>query len=167
MSASAPFPQPDVAEMYCSHRNWLYAWLQRRLQGTGDAADLTQDTFVRVLTTRHLETPRESRALLTHIAKGLLIDHWRRRDVERAYLEAIAHLPEPQVPSPEAQLLLIEALMAVENMLASLKPLTRQLFLMAQLEGMTLAEIAGHTGKPVITVRRHIQRALVACMSTR
>lgn len=166
MSAATSLPHLDVAEMYCTHRNWLHAWLQRRLGDTGDAADITQDTFIRVLTARHLQAPRESRALLTHIAKGLLIDHWRRRDIERAYLEVIAHLPEQEVPSPETSLLLIESLMAVENMLATLKPLTRQMFLMAQLEGMTLAQIAAQTGKPVITVRRHIQRALVACMST-
>ncbi len=166
MPASLPSSSSPVAEMYCAHRGWLHAWLQRRLGDTGDAADLTQDTFVRVLSTRHLEAPRESRALLTHIAKGLLIDHWRRRDIERAYLEAIAHLPEPEVPSPETRLLLVEALMQVEAMLALLKPLTRRLFLMAQLDGMTLAAIAEQTGTPVITVRRHIQRALVACMST-
>jgi RNA polymerase sigma factor (sigma-70 family) len=167
MFATGPSSAPNVAEMYCSHRRWLQAWLHRRLGDTSDAADIMQDTFVRVLTTRHLDAPRESRALLTHIAKGLLIDHWRRRDIERAYLAAIAHLPEPEIPSPETRLLLIEGLMMVESMLASLKPLTRQMFLMAQLEGLTLSEIARQTGKPVITVRRHIQRALVACMSAR
>jgi RNA polymerase sigma-70 factor (ECF subfamily) len=166
MLAVAPSSAPDVAEMYCTHRSWLHAWLQRRLDDSGDAADLTQDTFIRVLTSRHAEAPRESRALLTHIAKGLLVDHWRRRDVERAYLEAVAHLPEPQQPSPETRLLLIEALIAVETMLASLPPLTRRLFLMAQLDGLTLAQIAEQSGKPVITVRRHIQRALLACMKT-
>ncbi len=31
----------------------------------------------------------EPRVLLTHIAKGLVIDHWRRQSIERAYLEAL------------------------------------------------------------------------------
>lgn len=33
------------------------------------------------------------RALLTHIAKGLVIDHWRSQEVERAYLEVLALMP--------------------------------------------------------------------------
>ncbi len=166
MSAVTSVPCPDVAEMYCTHRRWLHTWLQRHLADTGTAADLTQDTFIRVLTTRSMQAPRESRALLTHIAKGLLIDYWRRRDIEQAYLQAVAHLAEHEAPSPETRLMLIEALVAVDNMLSTLKPLTRQMFLMAQLEGMTLAEIAVRTDKPAITVRRHIRRALLACMST-
>jgi RNA polymerase sigma factor (sigma-70 family) len=159
--------QEQVEALYINHHGWLVGWLRRKLEDSYLAADVAQDTFVRILTTRHIEAPRESRAFLTHIAKGLLIDHWRRSDVERAYLEAIAHLPEPQAPSPEERIIVIEALMAVETMLASLKPLTRRLFLMAQLEGLTLAQIAEQSGKPLITVRRHIQRALVACMSVR
>lgn len=166
MSAVTSVPCLDVAEMYRTHRSWLHTWLQRHLGEPATAADLAQDTFIRVLTARYAQAPRESRALLTHIAKGLLIDHWRRRDIEQAYLQAVAHLAEHDVPSPETRLMLIEALVAVENMLSTLKPVTRQMFLMAQLEGMTLAEIAARTGKPAITVRRHIRRALLACMST-
>ncbi|MBX3630194.1 MAG: hypothetical protein KF908_09865 [Nitrosomonas sp.] len=62
----------------------------------------------------------EPRALLTHIAKGLVIDHRRRLDVERAYLEAIACLPEAEVPSPETRLRIIDALMRIDAMLAGL-----------------------------------------------
>lgn len=107
----------------------------------------------------------EPRALLTHIAKGLVIDHWRRQDVERAYLEALAHLPEPEAPSPETRLLIIEALMRIDAMLASLPARTREVFLLAQIDGLTLQEIAQHTQTPVITVRRHIHKALTACMA--
>lgn len=158
--------QEQVETLYANHHGWLLGWLRRKLEDSYLAADLAQDTFVRILTTRHVEAPRESKAFLTHIAKGLLVDHWRRRAIEQAYLDAIAHLPELHAPSPETRMLVIETLMAVETMLASLKPMTRQFFLMAQLEGMTLVEIAEKTGKPVMTVRRHIQRALLACMST-
>jgi RNA polymerase sigma-70 factor (ECF subfamily) len=39
-------------------------------------------------------------------------------------------------------------------------------FLLAQLEGLTLQQISEQAGMPVITVRRHIRKALLACMST-
>ncbi|SAI28881.1 RNA polymerase sigma factor [Bordetella ansorpii] len=154
-----------VHDLYTEHHGWLKSWLARKLGNAVDAADLAHDTFLRLIASQRAAALRdEPRALITHIAKGLVVDHWRRRDVERAYLEAIAHLPEPQAPSPEAGLIIVETLMRIDAMLSGLPAFTREVFLMAQLDGCTLAEIALHTGKPVITVRRHVQKALVGCM---
>ena len=140
--------------------------MHRKLGNACDAADLAHDTFVRVITSRRSHNlGEEPRALLTHIAKGLVVDHWRRRDVERAYLEATAHLPEAESPSPETQMLIIEALLRVEAMLRGLPAQTEKVFLLAQLEGLGLQEISDQTKMPVITVRRHIRKALIACMS--
>ena len=153
--------------LYANHHGWLYGWLRRKLGNAADAADLAHDTFVRIMVSRKLpaQLGKEPRALLTHIAKGLVVNHWRRQDVERAYLEAVAHLPEPETPSPETRLIIIEALMRIDTMLASLSARTREMFLLAQLDGMTLQQIAEHTHTPVITVRRHIHKALMACMA--
>ncbi|MBO1112213.1 sigma-70 family RNA polymerase sigma factor [Bordetella petrii] len=157
----------QVHTLYTNHHGWLYGWLRRKLGNACDAADLAHDTFVRVMVSRRLpaQLGEEPRALLTHIAKGLVIDHWRRQDVERAYLEAVAYLPEPEVPSPETRLLIIEALMRIDAMLTSLPARTREVFLLAQLDGLTLHQIAERTRIPVITVRRHIHKALMACMA--
>ncbi|MDR1935863.1 MAG: sigma-70 family RNA polymerase sigma factor [Candidatus Accumulibacter sp.] len=152
---------------YADHHGWLHGWLRRRLGNTGDAADLAHDTFLRLIASRRLpaQAGDQPRALLTHIAKGLVIDHWRRQDVERAYLDALAHLPAAEVPSPEARLLIIEALLRIDAMLARLPGRSREIFLLAQVDGLTLQQIAAHTRTPLITVRRHIQKALLACMS--
>ncbi|WP_350283514.1 sigma-70 family RNA polymerase sigma factor [Nitrosomonas sp.] len=165
-------PATDLAAqrvhiLYTDHHGWLYNWLRRKLGNTCDAADLAHDTFLRVMASRQipLQLGEEPRALLTYIAKGLVIDHWRRQDVERAYLEALAHLPEAEVPSPETRLIIIDALMRIDAMLTSLSGRTREIFLLAQLDGLTLQQIAERTQTPVITVRRHIHKALVACMA--
>jgi RNA polymerase sigma-70 factor (ECF subfamily) len=50
-------------------------------------------------------------------------------------------------------------------MLASLPARTREVFLLAQLDGLTLQQIAERTQIPVITVRRHIHKALMAFMA--
>lgn len=157
----------QVRTLYANHHGWLYGWLQRKLGNASDAADLAHDAFVRVMVSRQLsgQLGEEPRALLAHIAKGLVIDRWRRQDVEQAYLEAVAHLPEPEAPSPEARLIIIESLMRIDAMLASLPARTRDVFLLAQLEGLTLHQIAERTRTPVITVRRHIHKALMACMA--
>lgn len=165
MSATTTL-QNEVQLLYSDHHGWLQGWLRRKLGDAHQAADLAHDTFVRLMSGQRASFGAEPRALLTHIAKGLVVDHWRRQDIERAYLEAVAYLPEPQVPSAESQFLIIEALLRVDTMLANLQERTREIFLLAQLDGLTLQEIAEQTSTPVITVRRHIHKALVACVAT-
>lgn len=166
MSAVNPLTLPTIETLYRRHHGWLQGWLCRKLGDAGDAADLAQDTFVRLLAGRQGVVLREEpRALITHIAKGLLVDHWRRRAVQQAYLDAIAHLPKPQVPSPETGLIIVQALVQIDAMLQGLPAFTREFLLMAQLDGLTLAQISACSGKPQITVRRHLQKALVACMA--
>ncbi|MGH8465749.1 MAG: sigma factor, partial [Pseudomonas sp.] len=87
MSANDPSLRSAVADLYCDHHGWLNGWLRKRLGNGFDAADLTQDTFVRVLKARNALDIREPRPYLSRIAKGLLIDLFRRRSLEQAYLQ--------------------------------------------------------------------------------
>ncbi|MCD2511453.1 sigma-70 family RNA polymerase sigma factor [Comamonas endophytica] len=161
-----PGSASPIEALYNNHHSWLLSWLRRRLGDAGDAADLAHDTFLKLLaSSRGAALGDEPRAFLTHVAKGLVIDLWRRRELERAYLEAIAHLPQAHAPSPETQMLVVEALLQIDRLLAGLAPRTREIFLLAQLDGLTLQQIAGQMAMPVITVRRHIHKALVTCMS--
>lgn len=166
MNATESAPIATIETLYSHHHGWLQTWLSRKLGNSFDAADLAQDTFLRLMTSQRIAVlGNEPRALITHIAKGLLIDHWRRRQVQQAYLDALAQVPEQHAPSPETSLIIIETLCAIDAMLGSLPARTRELFLMAQLDGLTLKEISARTQMPVITIRRHITRALVACMA--
>lgn len=157
----------DIHHLYTDHHGWLRGWLGKKLGCSEAAADVAQDTFIRLLTRRRgsLEQDQEPRALLTHIARCLVIDHWRRQDVERAYLETLAHLPEAETPSPETHWQILEALYQIEAMLRTLPPLTREVFLLAQLDGLKYAEIARHTGVSLPTVKRHMRNAFIACLS--
>lgn len=159
--------QQEFHALYSNHHGWLRDWLRVKLGNASDAADLAHDTFLRLMVSRRspAQLGDEPRALLTHIAKGLVVDHWRRESVERAYLEALAQLPEAEAPSPETQLVIIDALMRTDAMLTTMGARTREIFLLAQLDGLTLKQIAEHTQTPVITVRRHIKKALMACMA--
>lgn len=154
-----------IHDLYCEHHGWLHAWLDRKLGNASDAADLAHDTFVRLLTRQGRVLGAEPRALLTHIAKGLVIDRWRRQDVERAYLETIALLPAPEVPSPETRWLILEALCRIDTMLCAMPKKTRQAFLMAQIDGLTYPEIAAELGISLISVKRYMRDAFIACLS--
>lgn len=120
---------------------------------------------MRLLQSRRADFGAQPRAFLTHVAKGLLIDHWCRQEVERAYLDTIALLPEAQSPSPETRLLVLETLYRVEAMLRAMPAQTREIFLMAQLDELSYQQIADRRRTSLATVKRHMRAAFLACMA--
>lgn len=158
--------QQLVHRLYVDHQGWLNGWLRRQLGCSQRAADLAQDTFVRVLTKDHaLDAIREPRAYLHTIARGLLINHWRRRQIEQAYLEAIALQPEAVAPSAEAQALVVETLMQVDAMLARLPEKVRRAFLLSQLHGMAYAAIAVELGVSERMIKKYMAQAMLHCLT--
>lgn len=153
----------DVQSLYSDHHGWLYNWLRGRLGNAADAADLAQDTFVRVLMAKSAGVIREPRHYLQTIARGLVIDLYRRRSLERAYLEALALLPEAVQPSLEEQALLLEALTEIDRMLDGLGQKTRQAFILSQLEGLTYSQIAERLGISIRTVNKYMAKAMEHC----
>ena len=107
--------QHAVHSLYKEHHSWLCGWLRKRLGCVDNAADLAQDTFIRVLTQRKAVELREPRAYLSTVARSLMIDMFRRRALEQAYLETLAARPESVEVSPEARLLIIETLLLEET----------------------------------------------------
>ena len=83
-------PPNTVEVLYNDHHHWLTGWLRRKLGCPESAADLAQDTFVRVLTARETPTLVEPRAFLTTVAKRVLFTFYPRPALERAYLAAPA-----------------------------------------------------------------------------
>lgn len=165
MPPSDFLPADTVMKLYRDHHGWLSIWLRKKLGNSFDAADLAHDTFVRVMSGRRKEgMGAEPRALLTHIAKGLVVDHWRRRALEEAYLAVVAQLPAPEVPSPEVRALILETLHAIDATLRTLPVKTREIFLMSQFDGMAYADIADCQRVSLATVKRHMQKALTACL---
>lgn len=153
--------------LYVAHHSWLLGWLRYKLGCLHDAADLTQDTFVRVLTSRELQNEeqlKEPRAFLLTVAGRLVSNHFRRRSLEQAWIEALATLPEQQVPSLEVQAILLQSLHEIDVMLDGLAPRVRQAFLLAQLEGLTYAQIAERLNISVRTVKRYMAEAFEQCI---
>ncbi|MBG7618030.1 sigma-70 family RNA polymerase sigma factor [Herbaspirillum sp. AP02] len=163
-------PVPSLADaerfqmLYREHHGWLQQWLRGRIGSSVDAADLAQDTFLRVLgKPRALDEVREPRAWLSRIAHGLVVDKVRRDEVERACLQAIAALPQPEAISPEARMLLIELLAAIDAVLEGLGARAREAFLLSRLEQMSYSEIAARMGVSLSSVEKYMAAAIRHC----
>ncbi|MGE8305782.1 MAG: sigma-70 family RNA polymerase sigma factor [Pseudomonas kermanshahensis] len=165
-SSANHHPHQAIDQLYSHHHGWLQNWLRKRLGSAADAADLAQDTFVRLLSSATGEALNYTapRAYLATIANRLALNFYRRRSLEHAYLAALAETPEELAPSPEHQALVLEALDEIDQVLALLPAQSRQAFLMAQLEGYTQEEIASRLKLSVRTVQRHLAQAFEECI---
>lgn len=152
-----------VGALYRDHRGWLLAWLRRNVACPSKAEDLSQDTFVRLLGREELKAPREPRAFLVAIAKGLLFDHFRRAALEQAYLSELMLIPEAQQPSVEEQQLILEDLKAIDCLLGKLSSKARAAFLYNRLDGLGHAEIAERLGVSVPRVRQYLAQGIRQC----
>jgi len=158
LSAASP---ATLNSLYRDHHGWLLHWLWRKLGCRQGAADLAQDTFMRVLCAD--TSPREPRAFLHTVAKGLLVNHWRRLQLERDYLAALAQRGDLAEPSPEDLALITEVLVELDRMLGQLSPRARQAFLLAQLDGMAYADIAVELGVSERMVKKYMAQAMLQC----
>ena len=152
-----------VEVLYQDHHSWLTGWLRRKLGCPQSAADLAQDTFMRLLTARETPTLAEPRAFLTVVAKRVLFNHYRRQDLERAYLQALAEIPEQVVPSEEERAIILQTLMELDQLLDGLPSPVKRAFLLAQIDGLSHADIGARLGISVATVKRHLTKAALRC----
>ncbi|MFW3896716.1 sigma-70 family RNA polymerase sigma factor [Pseudomonas bharatica] len=157
----------DIRTLYVEHHSWLQGWLLRRMGCRSDAADLAHDTFLRLFAPSAV--PRESdlrqpRAYLATVARRLMLNLYRRRSIEQAWLQTLAQLPEQWAPSAEERYLIHEALQLIDSLLNGLPPLVRRAFLLSQLEGHTYPEIATALGVTVRSVQRYLTQAMEHCM---
>lgn len=152
-------------DLYRDHRGWLEGWLRRRMGSACDAADLSQDTFLRLLaSSQRIADLQEPRAYLLTVGKRLLSNFYQRRSLEQAYLNALASLPEDCVPSPEQRWLLLETLQALDELLDGLPRAVRRAFLWSQLEGLTYQQIAERLKVSERTIKRYMAQAYEHCL---
>ena len=163
MSANQSALAQQVHSLYSDHHGWLQGMLRRKLGCTHRAADLAHDTFVRLLAREECVAIHEPRAFLTTVAQRVLANHWRREQIERAYLEALGQRAQALAPSPEERAMVIETLNQIDRLLDGLPVQAKRAFLHAQLDGMNQRQIAAALGISISTVKRHLVRAGAQC----
>lgn len=158
--AKHPDPRPTWDEVAERYGDQIYNVAYRLTGDADDAADLTQDVFVRVYRNLDRYEPGTFDGWLYRITKNLFLDHVRRR--KRVRLEA---LPEgewraPVAPDPgPAELVDRRTLESrLERGLAELPADFRIAVVLSDVQGLTYEEIATATGWPMGTVRSRLHR---------
>jgi RNA polymerase sigma factor (sigma-70 family) len=157
-------PSSKLGFFFSDHHRWLLQHINRQVRNHADAEDTAADTFCQLLVARvDPDSIDQPRAYLSTIARRLIFDRHRRRKLEHAYLERLSTLPEVLVPSPEEQLQLIEALVAIDRAIDGLPMIVKATFLYSQLDGLSYVAIAQKLGLSERTVSRYMKQALRQC----
>lgn len=163
MSGADPLHSEYVGSLFRNHYGWLCTRLRRHLDCMASAEDIAAETFVQILSGSAAPV-REPRAFLTTIAKRLLFQTWRRRDLERAYLDALCAEDEILAPSPDEQVQMIEALLEIDRLLDGLPAKVKATFLLSQVDGLTYPEIARALGISPRSVSDYMAMAVKRCL---
>lgn len=157
-------------DVYSEHHAWVYGWLRKKLGCAHNAADVAQDTFLRILSSRDaLLMARQSRGYIATIAKHLLIDRARRQRLEQAYLHELSllALDNEGTPSTERLWATLQALEQICQILDGLGAKPREAFLLHYLEGQTQAKVAEQLGISVRMVQKYLVQVLLHCQQVK
>ncbi len=145
------------------HYRGIYNVLYRMVGNSEDAADLTQETFVRVFTRLHtFRLDRSFVAWARAIASNLCIDHLRHRGAPAVSLDeesvGATFLSRPDGQSPADQLEAVEDSRRVLAAVQQLPEKQRVVLVLRHIEGLKLDEIAETLHMPLGTVKTMLFR---------
>jgi RNA polymerase sigma-70 factor (ECF subfamily) len=162
MSQVAAGRMEALETVYLRYERPLMAFF---LRGCGDrtiAEDLLQEVFLRILKYRSSYDPaRRVRSWIFGIAHNVAIDAARKREVERAGLPAAAGSPNPiDSPDPLDGVVAERRAQRVRRALDRLSVTDRQVLILAKVEELAYADIAGILACSEGSVKVRVHRAL-------
>jgi RNA polymerase sigma-70 factor (ECF subfamily) len=156
----------NINNFYQDNHTWLYQLFNRKLSNHADAADLAHDAFLRLLKKpKYFDNNSGARAYLSHMARGMCSDLWRRQQIELAWLDTLANQPESFYPCAEQQAIIIQALSEVDAMLQQLPDKVAEAFIQTMVYGKTAKEVAQELGVTDRSIRNYLSQAMFACIS--
>lgn len=142
--------------LYRRYSGWLGKRLRGRL-GADEAADVVQETYLRI-GPYLLEDIRYPKALLLRVALNLVRDERRRLALRDRTLQGTLLVSGTPADAPIDRI-------HVKQILLTMPPLYRDVFVLSRFDGMTYAEIALAHGISLATVERRMAKAVEHCMS--
>jgi RNA polymerase sigma-70 factor (ECF subfamily) len=160
-----------LAELTEKYGPSLERYLSRKLDSHADAAEVTQETFIRLYRLEHPEKLDNVRAFLFQVASNLAVDQLRRRTLHYRFLRAESReageveLSESRgvSASPEQILSSQEKLERIYRAIDELPEKCRQAFLLHRASGLSYNDIAREMGVSVSSVEKYILQALKHC----
>jgi RNA polymerase sigma-70 factor (ECF subfamily) len=153
--------------LYARHKGPLYRFVLRSVKSAGEAEELAQEIWMKVIGARASWQPRAKfTTWLYAIAHNRLVDHWRTRGLALVSLDGDGEDDDPPEPAagPEAEPeRVLEASQTGARLAAALAalPLAQREAFLLHLEGeLTAAEIASATGTNMEAAKSRLRYAI-------
>jgi RNA polymerase sigma factor (sigma-70 family) len=158
----ADWPQTDLHGVFQQHLQGLKRFLRSRLGCEAAAADLAQETFLRLSRLRqpyHIDDPR---TYLFRIAANLATDYQRAQNRHTSLLtqDIKCRVIAESTPTPERIALAREQIELLRRAADELPPLYRQIVYLQRFEEVPQHQIAQRLGVSISTVERAMLRAM-------
>jgi len=161
-------PRLSVKEVINKYHHSLLSFLRQRVRISENAADVAQETYVRMLQyegSREIQSPS---SLLFKIAINVANDLGRAEQVrhigEQCSLDDLEL--ESGQPTPEREIAAAQELDNIYDVIQRLPPKCKRVFILSRVHCMTYPQIAKHCGISVKMVEKHISHALAVCMES-
>ncbi len=156
----------DLKGLFQKHAKALHNFLLSKSRDPQLAADLTQESFLRLAEQRDGGRIDNSPAYLFRTASNLLIDHQRQQIRRKTDLlgEDVLHEVEAGGSSLDDITAARQGLERLQRAIAELPPRTQEIFRLNRLEGLTHAQVARQLGISDSSVQKHLARALAHVM---
>jgi RNA polymerase sigma factor (sigma-70 family) len=162
--AAAGNAESRCVELHLRLRRPLERFFRSYRLNAHDVADLTQEVFLRLSSTRCPTDLRRPDAYVFTLARNLLRDRARRLHTQAAKVSVGLDDVEliSAAATPEESLEHAERLTEVMATIDKLKPAARRAFLLHRLHGYSYAEIARDAGVSVSMIEKHVMSAMLA-----
>lgn len=154
-------PEPGLLAYFLRHQNDLLQFLAYKVRCAETAADLVQETYLRIA--RHGDSGEiaNQQAFVFRVADNLALDHLRARTRhELRYAGTVAEDIVSSIPEPDTVLADRQQLERLEKLIQQLPANRRRVFLLCRVEGKSYAEVAHELDITPRTVENHVYKAL-------
>jgi RNA polymerase sigma-70 factor (ECF subfamily) len=140
----------------------LMRLLRRHWRDMGEISDLRQEAYVRIYEAARRERPAPVMPFLVAIARNLIIDRLRRKNV--VSIEAMADMDWANIsensPSPEDHVAARQDLRRMQSALDRLPPRCREVIIMRRVQGLSQREVARRMGIREETVENQVVKGM-------
>ncbi|MCS0582232.1 RNA polymerase sigma factor [Massilia pinisoli] len=140
----------------------LIGFLRHHCRETDDIVDLRQDVYVRVYEAAEVGLPANTKAFVFAVARNLLIDRARHRQVAAV----VALAPSGELPDavdelcPERHAMGRQAVERLEEAFSDLPPKCREVVELRKIAGLSQRDVAAQLGITEGTVEKQIAKGI-------
>ncbi len=164
-SSPHPFNESQLFHAFHACVKELKSFLTRRVGCPDAAADIVQDTYIRLAMRGERHQHTNPRALVFRVAANLATDHARHERIREKFdagsIDDIA--VASSAPAPDAAIAARQEDVLLKQAIAALPEKRRRVFLLRMSQELSYGQIAERLGISISAVEKHMSKAIIHC----